>query len=116
MLFVHFVRKRQGLNEVVTTIVRWSLRLIVIAMGAVLFLSLLVAVGVLAMAWSLRALWARLTGRPVTPWVMRMDPRHGFNTVYRSTARWTAHTAEQARHRANRPRDVTDVQPREIRQ
>ena len=116
LLFVHFVRKRQGLNEVVTTIVRWSLRLIVIAMGAVLFLSLLVAVGVLAMAWSLRALWARLTGRPVMPWAMRMDPRHGFNTVYRSTARWTAHTAEQARQRANRSRDVTDVQPREIRQ
>ncbi|MCZ2103858.1 MAG: hypothetical protein OZ923_10495 [Comamonadaceae bacterium] len=102
------------MNEVVTTVVRWSLRLLVLAMGVVLALSLLVAASIVAAAWGLRALWARITGRPVTPWVMRMDPRHGWNTVYRSTARWTAHTAEQARSRVGRSLDVTDVEPREI--
>ena len=59
-------------------------------MGVLFFLSLLGAAAVLALVWGLRALWARLTGRPVTPWVMRMDPRTGWSTVYRSTARWTA--------------------------
>lgn len=102
------------MNEVVTTVVRWSLRLLVIAMGAVLFLSLLVAASVLALAWGLRALWARVTGRPMTPWVMRMDPRHGFSTVYRSTARWTSHTASKAKSSVGRLGDVTDVEPREI--
>ena len=56
-------------------------------MGVLFFLSLLAAAAVLALVWGLRALWARLTGRPVTPWVMRMDPRTGWSTVYRSTAR-----------------------------
>ena len=103
------------MNEVVTTVARWSLRLLVIAMGAVLFLSLLFAAGVLAMVWGVRLLWARLTGRPVRPWVMRIDPRHGFSTVYRSTARWTSHTASKARSSVSRLGDVTDVEPREIR-
>ena len=104
------------MNEFVAGVLRLVLRVVVVAMGVVLFLSLVAAVMVLALVWALRAGWARLTGKPVTPWVMRMDPRTGFNTVYRSTARWTAHTAEQARQRASRSRDVTDVQPREIRQ
>ncbi|MBS0466992.1 MAG: hypothetical protein JSR14_07230 [Proteobacteria bacterium] len=103
------------MNEVVASVIRWVLRLVVVAMGAVLFLSLLAAALVLAGIWLLRALWARLTGRPVTPWVMRMDPRTGWSTVYRSTARWTAQRSDQQR-RADAPApDVTDVVPREIR-
>lgn len=103
------------MNEVVTTVTRWLLRLLVVAMGAVLFLSLLVAAAIVALAWGARLLWARLTGRPATPWVMRMDPRHGFSTVYRSTARWTSHAANRAKGSVSRIGDVTDVEPREIR-
>ena len=40
--------------------------------------SLAVAVLLLVARWMARAGWARLTGRPVTPWVMRFDPRSGF--------------------------------------
>jgi len=78
------------LNEFVAGVVRLLLRVVVIAMGLVLFASLLVAVMVLALVWALRAGWARLTGQPVTPWVMRMDPRTGFSTVFRSTERWSS--------------------------
>jgi hypothetical protein len=105
------------------------LRVVVVAMGVVLFLSLVAAVMVLALVWALRACWARLTGKPVTPWVMRMDPRTGFGTVFRSTERWTAPrrgaTAADAssdesaasRRGAVLPgaHDVTDVVPREVR-
>ena len=84
-------------------------------MGVLFFLSLLGAAAVLALVWGLRALWARLTGRPVTPWVMRMDPRTGWSTVYRSTARWTAQRPEQPRRDDRDVTDVTDVVPREIR-
>lgn len=83
-------------------------------MGVVLFLSLLAAAAVLALVWGVRALWARLTGKPVMPWTMRMDPRTGWSTVYRSTARWTA-PAEPRRGDAAAMHDVTDVVPREIR-
>ena len=104
------------MNEVVASVIRWVLRLVVFAMGAVLFLSLLAAALVLAGLWLLRALWARLTGRPVTPWVMRMDPRAGWSTVYRSTARWTAQRSDPSRRGVAAPApDVTDVVPREIR-
>lgn len=78
------------MNEIVAGVLRLVLRLVVVVMGVVLFLSLLAAVMVLALVWSLRAGWARLTGRPVTPWVMRMDPRTGFSTAFRSSERWSA--------------------------
>lgn len=81
-------------------------------MGLLFVLSLVAAAAVLALVWGLRALWARLTGQPVAPWVMRMDPRTGWSTVYRSTARWTAKRPDQPRRDE---RDVTDVVPREIR-
>ena len=98
-----------------TGVIWWGLRLVVLAMGVLFFLSLLAAAAVLAVVWGLRALWARLTGRPVTPWVMRMDPRTGWSTVYRSTARWTAQRPEQPRRDDRDVTDVTDVVPREIR-
>ena len=47
---------------------RWLIRAVLLAAGLVLFLSLFVAAMVLALAWGLRAAWARLTGRPVVPW------------------------------------------------
>jgi len=117
------------LNDFVAGAVRLLLRAVVIAMGLVLFASLLVAALVLALVWVLRAGWARLTGRPVTPWVMRMDPRTGFSTVFRSTERWSS-----SRRGAAAPADageeaaasrrggilpgaaqVTDVEAREVR-
>ena len=103
------------MNDVVTGVIRWGLRLVVLAMGVLFFLSLLAAAAVLAVVWGLRTLWARLTGRPVTPWAMRMDPRTGWSTVYRSTARWTAQRPEQPRRDDRDVTDVTDVVPREIR-
>ena len=78
------------MNDFVAGVVSLLLRVIVIAMGLVLFASLLVAAMLLALVWALRAGWARLTGRPVTPWVMGVDPRTGFSTVFRTTERWSA--------------------------
>ena len=84
----------------------------------------------LALVWALRAGWARLTGRPVTPWVMRMDPRTGFSTVFRSTERWSAGrrgaapAAPDASEETAASRrggilpgaaEVTDVEAREVR-
>lgn len=116
------------MNEIVTTLLRWTVRLVVIAMGVVLFLSLLAAVALLALAWALRAGWAKLTGQPVTPWVMRVHPRTGFGTVFRSTERWAprqrpapgaADAEEAAPSRRNGilpgAAEVTDVQAREVR-
>ena len=118
------------MNEVVAGVLRWVLRIVLVAMGLVMFLSLLAAALVLALVWSLRAAWARITGRPVIPWVMRMDPRTGFHTVFRTTERWTsarpraAPDAQGAGDEATASRrggvlpgaaEVTDVEAREVR-
>ena len=116
------------MNDFAAGLTRFVVRAILLAAGLVLFLSLLAAALVLALTWGLRALWARLTGRPIVPWTMRVDPRSGWNTVYRSSARWrnaapdAAPEADVAEPRAAVRRgsvlpgtsDVTDVQAREL--
>lgn len=124
------VNERFCLNEIVASVVRLVVRLLIVAMGVMLFLSLLAAAMVLALLWALRAGWARLTGRPVTPWVMRMDPRTGFSTVFRSGERWTSarraapSASDENAEEPAAPRraavlpgatDVTDVEPRDVR-
>lgn len=77
------------MNDVVAGLVRLLVRVALVAAGLVMFASLLLAALVLALSWGLRAAWARVTGRPVTPWVMRMDPRSSWSAVYRhGQARW----------------------------
>ena len=117
------------MNDFVAGVVSLLLRVIVIAMGLVLFASLLAAAMFLALVWVLRAGWARLTGRPVTPWVMGVDPRTGFSTVFRTTERWSAgrrgskapeatgEDAPASRRGGILPgaAQVTDVEARELR-
>jgi hypothetical protein len=125
------VKERSRLSDFVAGLLRFVVRVVVVAMGLVLFASLLVAAMVLALVWALRAGWARLTGRSVTPWVMRVDPRTGFSTMYRSTERWSqarrsagpeADAAGDESAAASRrggvlpgAADVTDVEAREVR-
>ena len=88
------------------------LRLALLAAGLVFAASLAVAVVFVLFIWSVRALWARLTGRPVTPLVFRIDPREGFGRVYRS--RWRRSQFDHGSPAPGRadPGDVTDVQPK----
>jgi len=58
---------------------KFLLRLVLFLLGLVFAASLAVAVMLLAAVWALRYAWGRLTGKPVTPWVMRFDPRSGFD-------------------------------------
>ena len=116
------------MDDVVNRLMAWVLRAVVLVAGFVVFLSLLTAALLLACLWGLRTLWARITGRPVTPWVMGVDPR----AAWRSTASrsgWGRRPAEPpAENQPPTPpqtgaagplmrplpgtEDVTDVQPR----
>jgi len=111
-----------GLTDFLAGLTRWLMRALLVVAGLVMFLSLLAAVLVLAIAWGLRALWARLTGRPVVPWTLRVDPRTGWSTVYRSTGRWSATRPTPAADTPARRAgllpgadEVVDVEPREPR-
>ena len=85
------------------------LRLVLLAAGLVFAAALLVGICFIAALWGLRYAWARLTGRPVLPFVMRIDPLGGFGRVYRSGQ------GEPARAERRDLGDVTDVVPKEPR-
>ncbi len=64
-------------------IFQWVLRVGLLLVGLVFFASLLVVAALLLTLWLVRAMWARLTGRPVAPWVFRVDPRAQWNRFNR---------------------------------
>lgn len=101
------------------------LRVVLLFLGLVVAASLLCAVFLLAAVWFLRAGWARITGKPVTPWVMRFNPRSGFDrfTAAGRAPEPTAADVTNARARGESVRspialgdadDVTDVRARPV--
>jgi len=102
------------------------LRVILLLLGLVFAASLAVAAMLLAAVWGVRYAWGRLTGKPVTPWVMRFNPRSGFDRFRNaaSPAEPTAADVANARARGEsvvRPErirgsasDVTDVSPKPV--
>ncbi len=110
------------MNDFVAQLIRFMLRVVLVGFALVFAASLLVVVSLLAAAWGLRALWAKLTGRPVTPWVMRVDPGAGWSRVFRAGDRWQPGVRAQAEPGAGQRQrqdidliDVTDVQVKEPR-
>ena len=103
------------------------LRVILLLLGLVFAASLAVAVMLLAAVWGVRYAWGRLTGKPVTPWVMRFNPRSGFDRFRHAAqqpAEPTAADVVSARARGESVRspvvlgpadDVTDVRARPVR-
>jgi hypothetical protein len=102
------------------------LRVILLLLGLVFAASLAVAVMLLGAVWGVRYAWGRLTGKPVTPWVMRFNPRSGFDR-FRNAANPAEPTAADVTNarargesvvRAERIRgnasDVTDVSPKSV--
>ncbi|MES2187426.1 MAG: hypothetical protein V4505_22950 [Pseudomonadota bacterium] len=97
-----------------SVVVRWLTRLVLLAAGLVVAASLLCVVLVLAAFWGLRFAWARLTGRPVVPWVMRVDPRGAWGRFSQPGARQDGAPMPR-RDNPAAPRelhDVTDVEPK----
>jgi len=102
------------------------IRVILLLLGLVFAASLAVAVMLLAAAWGVRYAWGRITGKPVTPWVMRFNPRSGFDKFRNAAqpAEPTAADVANARARGEsveRPvrirgsaSDVTDVSPKSV--
>lgn len=121
--------KGDVLNDFSTTVARWTVRIVLLLTGLVFFLSLMAVATLLALAWGLRALWARMTGQPVAPWVMP-TMRPGANWGMYRAGTWGqtmagatagADPAAEAESKrtgvlASVARDITDVQPREVRE
>ncbi|OAK58947.1 hypothetical protein A3K87_26790 [Variovorax paradoxus] len=101
-------------------------RVILLLLGLVFAASLAVAVMLLAAVWGVRYAWGRLTGKPVSPWVMRFNPRSGFDKFRNAAQPAEPSAADVANARARgesveRPvrirgsaSDVTDVSPKSV--
>lgn len=110
-----------NLNNFIHQIFRLVFRAALLLAGLVLVGSLLVVAALLLGLWLVRALWARLTGQPVAPWVFRVDPRAQWNRFKRASGSREQDIGRAARA-GSRPgygditdvSDVTDVVAREI--
>jgi hypothetical protein len=107
------------LNDFLMTLVGFVLRVALFALGLLMFAVLATLALLLGLLWGARALWARLTGKPVAPWVWRVNPRQGFSAYRSTTTRWAARSNEKTLRSATLPgardvsdADVIDVQPR----
>jgi hypothetical protein len=94
------------------SLVKFLVRLILVAGGLLLAASLAAVSILMLMFWGVRSAWAKLTGRSVMPFVIRIDPRGGFDRMYRAAGEGAgARRADSVSRRANL-RDVMDVEPR----
>jgi hypothetical protein len=100
-------------NKNMSKVFVFLLRLVLL-LAALLFAASLVVVALsLLSLWGLRYLWAKLTGQPVLPFVMRVDPRDGFNRMYRTRQQPASNDARPATMPPRVPGvDVTDVEPK----
>lgn len=88
---------------------KFLFRLLLIVAGLIFAASLMIVMLALLIVWSVRALWCKLNRRPVLPFAMRMNPRSGFDQVFRQAQRGEGAQARQPRRSLD---DVTDVEPK----
>lgn len=86
------------------------LRIVLLFAGLIFFVSLMFAACVFLAIWLVRALWARLTGRPVSPWTFQVNRQAMWNRFYRAPG---SQQASQGQRRDDS--DVIDVEPKEIK-
>jgi hypothetical protein len=100
--------------EFVRSILGFVLRLGLLLAGLVFFASVL-SVGLLLLAlWLLRALWAKVTGRPVQPWVFQMNRRPPWQQAHPSGSGRAPSSADVIDAEARDVSVVTDVEPKRI--
>ena len=98
-----FVRSLQG----------WALRLGFVMAWLVFFFSLMAAGLLLLALWLLRALWAKVTGQPVRPWVFQMSRRPPWQQAHPGSGAGRAPaSADVIDAEARDVTVVTDVEPK----
>ena len=97
------------------TLPSFLIRLFLVAAGLLFAASLAVAFVLMLGVWGVRAAWAKLTGRPVMPFIVRIDPRGGFERMYRKAQPARPTPRADAVRPGRRIGDVVDVEPREPR-
>ena len=108
------------MTEFLRTMVGVVVRVAMLMAGLIFLASVFAMALILLGVWLLRALWAKLTGQPVNPWVFQMDRQAMWNRFYRvpgsgqgqqAPGQGAGWSAAQRRDNA----DVIDVEPKAIK-
>ena len=94
------------MNNFLKHVTSLILRLGLLLVALVFFLSLVFVAGLLLMLWLVRSLWAKLTGQPVQPWVFKMHRADLWQGAFKAT------TPGSGRGKA--PMDVIDAEVKEV--
>lgn len=95
-------------------IVRFLIGLVLLV-GGLFVAGGLALLGILMVGvWGALAAWAKLTGRPAMPFISRIDPRAGFERMYRRAAQGSGWPQADARQRRPSIGDVSDVEARPL--
>lgn len=103
--------------DFVGSILRLMLRMGLLLAGLVFFASVVAAGLLLLSVWLLRALWAKVTGQPVRPWVFQMNRRPPWQQADRGAGFGGAPSRAAGDVIDAEARDVsvvTDVEPKRI--
>ncbi len=95
------------------TVFNFFIRVVLLAAGLVFAASLALIAILLLLLWVLCAVWCKLTGQPVNPFVVRMSPSAGFGNIYRSRQAPDS-TDTAAKPKRTSMDDVTDVEAKDI--
>jgi hypothetical protein len=87
-------------------------RVFAVLAGLVFAASLALAFVLVLTLWALRAGWARITGKPVSPFTVRIDPLGGFGRVVRGREPGSRTPRADAVGGRLRTAEVTDVEPK----
>lgn len=105
------------MNDVIAAVLRLLLRVVWVLGGLILLISFLFAVMVAVLALGIRYAWARLTGKPVKPFIFStfsQNSRAQWGQFKSTTDSWTSKATGQRdpKLKARSATDVTDVESR----
>ncbi|MCB8748520.1 hypothetical protein LHU53_16590 [Rhodoferax sp. U2-2l] len=106
------------MSDVLLKLLGWVVRVGLLLAGLVFFASLLAAGLLVLLVWLLRALWAKLTGQPVSPWTFQVNRQavwQRFNQGgFGQSGRAAPTPGSVVDVAATDVTEVTDVEPKRI--
>lgn len=94
------------MNNFFKLLAGWVFRLSLLVAALIFLAGLLCVAALLLTLWLMRALWAKLTGRPVQPWVFKMHRADLWQRAYRATTPGAS--------RGKPPMDVIDAEVTDV--
>jgi len=100
------VKRRKNVADVLMKLLGFVVRVGLLLAGLVFVASVLVAAFVVLIFWLLRALWAKLTGQPVSPWTFQVNRQAMWQRFYQQ--------GQGQQGRGVDPRDVVDAEVNDV--